>query len=168
MIKSMTGYGKSVIQLPTKKITVEIKSLNSKNLDLNTRVPSSYRGKELEIQHTTQTMFWDANGKPITSEAFLNNLFGEIPNLFKSEQELRELWSNPITRKTLLEKLETAGYGEEKLNSLRKLIDAENSDLFDVLEYVFNSDIKPITRAERVETKSLSIFDSIKSQLIFG
>jgi uncharacterized protein (TIGR00255 family) len=50
MIKSMTGYGKSVIQLPTKKITVEIKSLNSKNLDLNTRVPSSYREKELEIR----------------------------------------------------------------------------------------------------------------------
>ena len=46
----MTGYGKSVIQLPTKKITVEIKSLNSKNLDLNTRVPSSYREKELEIR----------------------------------------------------------------------------------------------------------------------
>ena len=50
MIKSMTGYGKSVIQLPTKKITVELKSLNSKNLDLNTRVPSSYREKELEIR----------------------------------------------------------------------------------------------------------------------
>ena len=52
-------------------------------------------GKELEINHTTQTMFWDANGTPITSEQFLNNLFGEIPNLFKSEAELRKLWSNP-------------------------------------------------------------------------
>ncbi len=48
MIQSMTGYGKSVIQLPTKKITVEIKSLNSKNIDLNTRVPSSYREKDLD------------------------------------------------------------------------------------------------------------------------
>ena len=43
----MTGYGKSVLQLPSKKITVEIKSLNSKNLDLNSRVPSFYREKEL-------------------------------------------------------------------------------------------------------------------------
>ncbi len=51
MIQSMTGYGKHLIQLPTKKITVEIKSLNSKNLDLNTRVPSSYREKELEIRN---------------------------------------------------------------------------------------------------------------------
>jgi uncharacterized protein (TIGR00255 family) len=50
MIQSMTGYGKSVIQLPSKKITVEIKSLNSKNLDLNARVPSSYREKELDMR----------------------------------------------------------------------------------------------------------------------
>lgn len=50
MIHSMTGYGKSVLQLPTKKITIELKSLNSKNLDLNTRMPSVYREKELEIR----------------------------------------------------------------------------------------------------------------------
>ena len=50
MIQSMTGYGKSVIQLPTKNITVEIKSLNSKSIDLNARVPSSYREKELDIR----------------------------------------------------------------------------------------------------------------------
>ncbi len=50
MIKSMTGYGKSILQLPSKKITIEIKSLNSKNLDLHSRVPSSYREKELEMR----------------------------------------------------------------------------------------------------------------------
>ena len=46
----MTGYGKEVVQLPSKTITIEIKSLNSKGLDLNTRVPSAYREKELEIR----------------------------------------------------------------------------------------------------------------------
>ena len=50
MIQSMTGYGKSVLQFPTKKISLEIKSLNSKNLDLNTRMPSVYREKELHIR----------------------------------------------------------------------------------------------------------------------
>jgi type I restriction enzyme, R subunit len=115
-------------------------------------------GKELDIQHTTQTMFWDASGKPITSEEFLNNLFGEIPNLFKSESELRELWSKPSTRKELLEKLSQAGYGSEELSALKKLIDAEKSDLFDVLEYVFNSDVKPITRSERVSAAEATIF----------
>tara|TARA_R110002020_G_scaffold303939_2_gene519430 strand:- start:46968 stop:47825 length:858 start_codon:yes stop_codon:yes gene_type:complete len=51
MIKSMTGFGKSVSQLPSKKITIEVKSLNSKNLDLNTRIPSFYREKELELRN---------------------------------------------------------------------------------------------------------------------
>ena len=50
MIQSMTGYGKSVIQLPNKKISIEVKSLNSKNLDLNTRMPSIYREKELDVR----------------------------------------------------------------------------------------------------------------------
>ncbi|MDP5043997.1 MAG: hypothetical protein NWQ06_03340, partial [Leeuwenhoekiella sp.] len=51
MIKSMTGFGKSVTQLPTKKITIEIKSLNSKSQDLNARIPSFYREKELELRN---------------------------------------------------------------------------------------------------------------------
>lgn len=51
MIQSMTGFGKSVLQLPSKKITVEIKSLNSKNLDLNARIPSQYREKELQLRN---------------------------------------------------------------------------------------------------------------------
>lgn len=52
MIQSMTGFGKHTIQLPTKKITVELKSLNSKSLDLNARIPSAYREKELSMRNT--------------------------------------------------------------------------------------------------------------------
>ena len=115
-------------------------------------------GKEREIQHMIATSFWNADGKPISAEEFLQNLFGELPNFFKSEEELRTIWSNPITRKTLLEKLEEAGFGKEELTTLQKLIDAEKSDLFDVLEYVFNSDIKPITREARVAAAQESIF----------
>ncbi|TDQ22006.1 YicC/YloC family endoribonuclease [Tenacibaculum caenipelagi] len=50
MIQSMTGYGKSVLHLPSKKVTIEVKSLNSKNLDLNTRIPSYYKEKELDVR----------------------------------------------------------------------------------------------------------------------
>ena len=50
MIHSMTGYGKSVLQLPNKTISIEIKSLNSKSLDLNMRMPSIYRSKELDLR----------------------------------------------------------------------------------------------------------------------
>ena len=104
------------------------------------------------------TSFWSADGKPITSEEFLNNLFGALPDFFKSEEELRTIWSNPMTRKTLLEKLDEAGFGKDELSSLQKLIDAEKSDLFDVLEYVFNSEIKPITREARVAAAQATIF----------
>lgn len=114
-------------------------------------------GKERKIQHIIATSFWGADGKPISAEEFLNNLFGELPNFFKDEEELRTLWSNPITRKTLLEKLNEAGFGKEELNALKKLIDAEKSDLYDVLAYVFNSDIKPITRKERVTRAKTTI-----------
>ncbi len=115
-------------------------------------------GKEREIQHMMATSFWSADGKPISAEEFLNNLFGALPELFKSEEELRTLWSNPLTRRTLLEKLAAAGFGKDELATLQKLIDAEKSDLFDVLEYVFNSDIKPMTREARVAAAEATIF----------
>jgi type I restriction enzyme, R subunit len=121
-------------------------------------------GKEREIQSMISTSFWSADGKPITSDEFLSNLFGELPNLFKSEDELRALWSNPITRKELLEKLEIAGFGKEELKTLQKLIDAEKSDLFDVLEYVFNGENKPITREDRVAAAHATIFALLDSK----
>jgi type I restriction enzyme R subunit len=121
-------------------------------------------GKELEIQHMISTSFWSADGKPISAEEFLNNLFGELPNLFKSEDELRTLWSNPLTRKVLLEKLEDFGFGKNELATLQVLIDAEKSDLFDVLEYVFNSDIKPMTREARVAAAQATIFALLNNQ----
>ena len=56
--------------------------------------------------------------------------------IFKNVDELRKIWSNPITRKALLDKLAEAGYGINELKSLQQLINAENSDIFDVLEYI--------------------------------
>jgi len=121
-------------------------------------------GKEREIQHMMATSFWSAEGRPISAEEFLHNLFGELPKLFSDEAELRRLWGNPLTRRTLLEKLAEAGFGKDELNTLQQLIDAEKSDLFDVLEYVFNSDIKPMTRAERVAAAQATIFALLNDQ----
>ena len=86
------------------------------------------------------------------------NLFSELPNLFKSEDELRTLWSNPITRRTLLGELAKAGFGKDELTTLQKLIDAEKSDLFDVLEYVFNGSYNSLTREQRVAASQATIF----------
>jgi type I restriction enzyme R subunit len=115
-------------------------------------------GKERTIQHTVQTSFWSADGKPISAEEFLNNLFGELPKLFKDEEELRKLWSNPLTRKILLENLEAAGFPKEDLLTLQKLVDMEKSDLYDVLEYVFNGDYIAITREARAKAAEATIF----------
>ncbi|MCG2737599.1 MAG: DEAD/DEAH box helicase family protein [Candidatus Methanoperedenaceae archaeon] len=117
-------------------------------------------GKEREIQHTMQTSFWSADGKPISAEEFLHSLFGKLPEFFKDEAQLRKIWSNPITRKALLDKLAEAGYGMNELKTLQQLINAENSDIFDALEYISYA-IKPISREERVARAQLNIFKSL-------
>ncbi len=114
-------------------------------------------GKEREIQHMIATSFWSADGKPVSAEEFLKNLYGALPEFFKNEDELRAVWSDPVTRKTLLEKLSEAGYGKDELGTLQKLINAEKSDLFDVLEYVSFA-IQPITRELRVAVAQADIF----------
>ena len=115
-------------------------------------------GKEREIQHMIATSFWSADGKPVSAQEFMESLFGKLPELFHSEAELRTLWSHPMTRRTLLEKLEEAGFSKDDLHTLQKLVNLEKSDLFDVLEYVFNSDIKTMTREERVNAAQATIF----------
>lgn len=121
-------------------------------------------GKEREIQHMVATSFWSVDGKPISSEEFLHKLFGELPKLFKDEAELRKLWSNPITRKTLLSKLEEAGFPKTDLLNLQKLVNMEHSDLYDVLEYVFNGDYVAVSRAARAKAAEATIFALINEQ----
>lgn len=109
------------------------------------------------------TSFWSADGRVISVEEFLENMFGALPKFFSSEDELRVLWSNPKTRKALLEKLGEAGYGKEQLESVQQMINAENSDLFDVLEYISFA-YRPITRAARVAEAEDSIYDGLNEQ----
>ncbi len=117
-------------------------------------------GKERQIRHMISTSFWGADGKPISVEEFLNKLYGALPAYFKNEEELRQIWSNPITRKALLDKLAEAGYGQAELGELQKLVDAEQSDLFDVLEYIsFN--IQPMSREMRVSQTRTKILDGL-------
>jgi len=120
-------------------------------------------GKEREIQHMTSTLYYSPDGRPISAEQFLQNLFGVLPAFFKSEEELRKLWSSPITRKALLEELEQVGFGKEELSMMQSLINAENSDLFDVLEYISFAK-QPITREKRVASAQSYIFESLSNE----
>ena len=117
-------------------------------------------GKMREIQHMSSTLFWNADGKPISSQQFLQDMFGKLPQFFKNEQQLREIWASPNTRKAFLLKLGEAGYGLDKLKEIQKIINAENSDLFDVLGYVAFA-LKPITREERVAEAQHEIFEML-------
>ena len=105
-------------------------------------------GKFRKIQSMTATTFWGADGRPMSTAQFLESLYGALPEFFKDEDGLRELWGLPETRKKLLAGLADKGFSREALAEMQKVIEAENSDLFDVLAYVaFAAD--PVSRAQR-------------------
>lgn len=110
-------------------------------------------GKVRQFQHMVSTSFWSPDGRPISAEEFLRSLFGALPELFKSEDELRTIWSKPDTRKKLLEELSEKGFAKQQLTEFQKILNAENSDLYDVLAYIaFHSDILERTdRADRAK-----------------
>lgn len=120
-------------------------------------------GKEREIQHMSSTLYYSPDGRPISAQQFLENLFGALPAFFKSEEELRKIWSSPVTRKALLDQLEQVGFGKEELTMMQSLINAENSDLFDVLEYISFLQ-PPITRELRVANAQNKIFASLSNE----
>lgn len=84
----------------------------------------------------------------MSAQEFMEMLFGKLPECFKDEAELRQLWSQPDTRAKLLQGLSEKGFGKEQMTEMQKIIDAEDSDLFDVLGYVAYS-LPPLTREER-------------------
>lgn len=105
-------------------------------------------GKARTIQHMVMTSFWHPDGTPMSAPQFLELLFGKLPDFFKDETELRALWSAPDTRAKLLQGLAEKGFGKEQMAQMQKIIDAEKSDLFDVLAHVAYA-LPPITREER-------------------
>ena len=107
-------------------------------------------GKERTIDHMMSTTFCHPDGTPMSAAQFMESLFGKLPEFFKDEAELRAIWSAPETRKKLLEGLAEKGFGRDQLAEMQKIIDAEKSDLFDVLAYVAYA-APTVTRQERAE-----------------
>ncbi len=124
------------------------------------------QGKALAIDSMIHTTFWSADGSMISAEEFVQQLFGDIPSLFKDEDELRKIWSLPSTRKKLLQELSDKGYTEPQLEDLRKLVHGEDSDLFDVLNYVaYQKDLVP--RLDRAQQAMIQIKDYDPNQQAF-
>lgn len=120
-------------------------------------------GKELTIQHMMATTFWSPDGTPMSAEQFLRSLYGRLPEFFKNEAELRKLWGEPGTRKALLDGLSEKGYGRAALVEMQRVIDAEKSDLFDVLAFLAFQ-LKPITREQRAANAKVEISTHFNSK----
>jgi len=104
----------------------------------------------------TVTSFWHPDGTPMSVTQFLEAMFGKLPEFFKDEDELRSLWSAPDTCKKLLEGLAENGFGKDQLAEMRKIIEAENSDLYDVLAYVAYA-LTPLSREQRAGKAKIEI-----------
>ena len=120
-------------------------------------------GKERTIQHMMATTFWHPDGTPMSARQFMELLFGKLPEFFKDEAELRAIWSAPETRKKLLQGLAEKGFGGEQLAEMQKIIDAEKSDLFDVLAHVAYA-LPPLTREERAVKAKVNISTRFNSK----
>jgi len=120
-------------------------------------------GKERQIQHMTSTSFWSPDGTPMSSAEFMEALFGTLPEFFKDEEELRNIWGDPETRKRLLENLEEKNFGREGLHELQLLVEADNCDLFDVLCYVAFASEK-VTRKERATRAKIAVGSNFDDQ----
>ena len=107
-------------------------------------------GKARTIQYTAATTYWSADGKPISAAEFLKRLFGDLAEMIADEDQLRSIWSDPDNRATFMERLNDRGYDRGRLNDIRRLVDAPDSDLFDVLSYVLFAN-PPKTRHERAD-----------------
>jgi len=93
---------------------------------------------------------------PMSAQQFVEALFGRLPEFFKDEDELRAIWSVPDTRKKLLDGLAEKDFGKDQLAEMQKIIDAEKSDIFDVLANVAYA-LAPLTREERALHAKVSI-----------
>jgi type I restriction enzyme R subunit len=126
-------------------------------------------GKARTIQHMMVTSFWHPDGTPMSAQQFLEMLFGKLPEFFKDEAELRALWSDPDTRAKLLQGLAEKGFGREQMAEMQKIIDAENSDLFDVLAHVAYA-LPTLTRDERATRAKVAVSAhfNAKQQVFLG
>ena len=163
MIQSMTGYGKEVVQLPSKTISIEIKSLNSKGLDLNTRVPSAYRDKELEIRDLLAkslqrgkidfSLYLEVTGEEVTTqvnEAVVKQYIKQLANVVDGDpvELLKMAVRMPDALKTGREEIDEGEY-ESILKGIDKALEEINTyrtDEGSVLENDFIERINTISR----------------------
>lgn len=183
MIQSMTGYGKEVVQLPSKTITIEIKSLNSKGLDLNTRVPSAYREKELEIRDLLAkslqrgkvdfSLYIEVTGEEVSTqinEAVVNNYIKQLAQVVNGDpvELLKMAVRMPDALKTEREEIDEQEF-KSILKGVEKALQAINkyrTDEGQVLENDFLERAKNISKLlEQVVALDPERIDAVRERL---
>ena len=127
-------------------------------------------GKARKIRYIAATSYWSADGEPISAAQFLERLFGDLAGMIADEDALRATWADPDNRETFLRRLDDRGYDRGRLDDLRRLVDAPDSDLYDVLAYVLYAH-PPKTRRERADgarRKGLAAVDGERRELLLG
>ena len=121
-------------------------------------------GKERQIRYVANTSYWSHDGRPITAQEFMQQLFGDLGSLVTSEDELRQVWSDPERRVAFIRRLAEMGYDEDRLHDMQRLIDAPDSDIFDVLAYV-RFMLAPLTREARVNAVQATCLSGYEQEM---
>lgn len=108
-------------------------------------------GSVRKIKYIASTTYWSPEGKPISAAEFLERLFGDLSGIVAGEDQLRAVWSDPDNREHFLRQLSDRGYDADRLDDIRRLVDAPDSDLFDVLSYILFTNA-PKTRHDRADS----------------
>ncbi len=188
MIQSMTGFGKSVVELPHKKITVEIKSLNSKQLDLSTRIPQQYREMEMEIRSEIAKrlergkvdffVYSEAIGKEASAQINIPVLEGYFQQVKEASVKLGiampDDWFSILLRLPDAMSSESQEIDETELNALRKAVDQAISQLEEfriqegtMLQHLFEEKIANIAHLlQEVEPYEKERIEKIKGRII--
>ena len=120
-------------------------------------------GKERRIRYIAETTYW-FHGRQITAQEFMEQLFGDLGTMVSEADELRAIWADPDSRMAFIERLKDMGYDQERLENMRRLIDAPNSDIFDVLAYV-RFTLAPLSRSQRVEGAKATGLDGYEAEM---
>jgi len=138
----------NVVEEPKKEYgKKKTKESSESNSDSKEKVTINIKGRKLKVINI-ETTYVGEDGIPLKTHEFLEFLVGILDKFFHDEKQLREIWSDPVKREELLEKLRSMQIDEVQLEELKSIFEAEESDIYDVLAHLsFNLDIK--TRSDR-------------------
>jgi len=121
-------------------------------------------GNQRRIRYVATTTYWSSSGRPMSAQEFMQQLFGDLTRLIADEDQLHETWSDPENRAHFLDQLSDHGYDQDRLDDIRRLVDAPNSDLYDVLAYIL-FEVAPKTRHDRADAVRTDGLDDYQGEM---